>query len=382
MSLGKTEILDQAKIEKGFLGARYVSQDQIARIVKFWLCVGLFMVFMQVFIGGITRLTGSGLSITKWEIVTGTFPPMSAMAWEAEFELYKATPQYALINEGMEMGSIFQSGTFKFIYFWEYLHRLWARSMGFVFAIPFFIFWRRGMLSKTLIKDLGIVILLAAVVASMGWIMVASGLIHRPWVNGYKLTMHLSLAFLLASYLFWTILKVFQPVTKVIHNSMLKKLMLSFLVVLSLQIIFGGLMSGMKAGLQYPTWPDMNGKVIPEVVLDGTEWNVDNLVNYDTNGFTIALVQVLHRSTAYLLILLGFWYFFKAIKVKKYPIFNKANILWISLLVIQILLGIFTVISCRGSIPVGLGVAHQSCALLLLGATLLCTYQLTNRKAL
>lgn len=236
------------------------------------------------------------------------------------------------------------------------------------------------MLSKPLIKDLGIVIVLAMVVASVGWIMVASGLNDRPWVDGYKLTMHLSLAFLLASYLLWTTFKVFQPTPKVIHNSMLKRLMIAFTVVLCIQIIFGGLMSGMKAGLQYPTWPDMNGKVVPNVVLDTSQWNVDNLVNYDTNGFTPALVQVVHRMSAYLLILLGFWYFFIARKVKENSLFTKANMLWITMLIIQILLGIFTVINCRGSIPIALGVMHQSGALLLLAATLFCNYLLVNRK--
>lgn len=359
---------------------RYSRNDQIARIVKIWLCIGLFMVFMQVVIGGVTRLTGSGLSITKWDIVTGTIPPMSKTAWEAEFELYKATPQYEMINEGMELGSVFQGGTFKFIYFWEYLHRLWARTMGFVFAIPFFIFLTRGMLPKALTNDLGIVILLAMLVASMGWIMVASGLINRPWVNGYKLSLHLSLAFILAGYLLWTTFKVIQPSPKVIHNLMLKRLIVGFLVVLSVQIFLGGLMSGMKAGLQYPTWPDMNGKVVPDVVLDSGNWNVDNLVNYDSHGFTPALVQVLHRFSAYLLILLGFLYFFKVKKIKENEIFSKANMMWITMLVIQILLGIWTVVSCKGSIPVGLGVAHQACALILLGTTLFVYFQLSVKR--
>ena len=356
------------------------SNDQIARIVKIWLCIGLFMVFMQVVIGGVTRLTGSGLSITKWDIVTGTIPPMNKVAWDAEFELYKATPQYEMINEGMELGSIFQERTFKFIYFWEYLHRLWARTMGFVFGIPFFIFLTRGMLPKALIKDLGIVILLAMIVASMGWIMVASGLIIRPWVNGYKLSMHLSLAFILAGYLLWTTFKVIQPSPKVIHNLMLKRLIVGFLVVLAVQIFFGGLMSGMKAGLQYPTWPDMNGKVIPDVVLDGGNWNVDNLVNYDSHGFTPAIVQVLHRGSAYLLILLGFWFFIKTKKEKINGIFSNANMVLITMLVIQILLGIWTVVNCKGSIPVGLGVAHQACALILLGTTLFVYYQLNEKR--
>ena len=357
-----------------------IQKEQIARIVKIWLCIGLFMVFMQVVIGGVTRLTGSGLSITKWDIVTGTIPPMSKKAWEIEFELYKATPQYEMINEGMEMGSIFKSGTFKFIFFWEYFHRLWARTMGFVFAIPFFIFLSRRMLPRALIKDLGIVILLAIFVASMGWIMVASGLINKPWVNGYKLSMHLSLAFILAGYLLWTTFKVIHPFPKVINNLMLKRVMVAFLVVLSAQIFLGGLMSGMKAGLQYPTWPDMNGKIMPEVVLVMSNWNVDNLVNYDSHGFTPALVQLFHRGSAYLLILLGFYYFFMSNYIKNNPIFTNANMVWITMLVIQILLGIWTVISCKGSIPLGLGVAHQACALVLLGATLFVYYLLKAKR--
>ena len=368
--------MDSKKVSSN---SRYISQNKIARIVKIWLVIGVFMVFMQVVIGGVTRLTGSGLSITKWDIVTGIVPPLSEGAWEHEFALYKATPQYAKINEGMSMGSIFEVGSFKFIYFWEFFHRLWARSMGFVFAIPFFIFWAKRMLSKTLIKDLGIVILLAILVASMGWIMVASGLINRPWVNGYKLAMHLSLAFVLIGYLLWTTFKVFLPTPKVIHNLMLKRLIRGFLLVLCFQIILGGLMSGMKAGLYIPTWPDMNGKVIPSVVLNSSEWNVENLVNYDSNSFTPSLVQTLHRITGYLLILLGFWYFLVARKEKINSIFNKTNRMWITMLVVQLLLGIFTVINCRGSIPVGLGVAHQAGALILFGMTLFSDYQLHSK---
>ena len=161
---------------------------------------------------------------------------------------------------------------------------------------------------------------------------------------------------------------------------MLKRIMLAFIVVLCFQVFFGGLMSGMKAGLQYPTWPDMNGKVVPEVVLKSNNWSVDNLVNYDSNGFTPALIQVLHRSSAYLLILLGFLYFFNAKKIRNNDLFSKTNILWITVLVIQVLLGIWTVINCRGSIPIGLGVAHQACALILLGITLFCYFQIIKNR--
>ena len=140
-----------------------------SKAVVIWLWIGLFMVFMQIIIGGITRLTGSGLSITKWEIVTGSIPPMHEAAWERAFDLYKETPQYKKINDGMSMSQ------FKFIYFWEYLHRLWARFMGFVFLFPFLFFQWKKMLDRPIRIDLLRVVLFAALAAIFGWIMVASG---------------------------------------------------------------------------------------------------------------------------------------------------------------------------------------------------------------
>ena len=184
--------------------------SEYPRSVKIWLCIGLFMVFMQIIIGGITRLTGSGLSITKWEIVTGTFPPLTEEAWHVEFDLYKETPQYQKINRNMNLSK------FKFIYFWEYFHRVWARSMGFIFLFPFLYFWKKGYLDHTLKKRLGITVGIAAIVAVFGWIMVASGLVNRPWVNAYKLTWHLSLALILYGYLFYVIYNVINRKKKVI----------------------------------------------------------------------------------------------------------------------------------------------------------------------
>ena len=367
-----TNNLEASVEKKGWFN--YIKHDRISRVVKVWLMIGVFMVFMQVVIGGITRLTGSGLSITKWEIVTGTLPPMNAVAWEHEFDLYKATPQYQKINQGMSMSE------FKFIYFWEYFHRLWARTMGFVFLIPFIFFLFRGKLSRSLIKDLGLVVCSAALAAAFGWIMVKSGLNNRPWVNAYKLSIHLSIGFLVFSYLFWTTLKVFQPNPKVINNLMLKRLIVGFIVILCMQIFLGGLMSGVKAGLFFPTFPDMNGEVIPAVVLDSNEWNVENLVNYDKNGFAPAIIQVFHRTTAYLLTIIGLWYFFRSRKVQTIGVFSIGNILLISMLVIQALLGILTVINCKGSIPVGLGVAHQAGALFLISTALFCYYQIRGNR--
>lgn len=350
------------------------TSTQYPSAVKIWLIIGLIMIFFQVVIGGVTRLTGSGLSITKWEIVTGTFPPMNAQQWEAEFDLYKATPQYEKINEGMSIGD------FKFIYFWEYFHRLWARSMGFVFIIPLLFFWRKKWIDKPLYRRLGIVFLLAGLVASFGWIMVASGLINRPWVNAYKLTMHLSLAFILYSYLLWTTFGASLTRIKVINNPVLKRGILLILVVLSLQIILGGVVSGMKAGLFYPTWPDMNGEWIPAILLEGSQWNVDNFVQYDKGGFMAAFIQLAHRSTAYILTIIVLAYFFRAKKMSITKEFNLGLYMLISMLIIQVLLGIFTLLNSLGSIPVGLGVMHQGGALILLSIVLFLLFQLRNVK--
>ncbi len=352
----------------------FTSHNEISRIVKVWLVIGLVMIFFQVVIGGITRLTGSGLSITKWEIVTGTIPPMNAGEWDEAFDLYKATPQYQKINKGMSMSE------FKFIFFWEFIHRFWARTMGFVFLFPFFFFLLTKRFSKKLLIQLIGVFLLAALVAALGWIMVASGLINRPWVNAYKLTMHLSLAFILYGYLLWTTYGAFYPNIKVINNRLLKRWGTVLTVLLSLQIVLGGIMSGTKAGLSYPTWPDMNGEVVPKIMFDAEEWNVDNFVEYDRNGFLPTFIQLFHRSTAYLLIIIGLWYYFKAKKAQITPLFNRGLNMWITMLVIQILLGIMTVINCRGSIPVDWGVYHQAGALLLLTAMLFVNFQTVKQN--
>jgi len=337
--------------------------------VKVWLVTGLVMIFVQVVVGGITRLTGSGLSITEWEIVTGTLPPLSEAGWEAAFDKYKATPQYAKINEGMTMGE------FKFIYFWEYIHRLWARLMGFVFAIPLAIFWARGMVDRPLLKRLGVVFLLAALVASFGWIMVASGLIDRPWVNAYKLTMHLSLALILFSYLFWTTLRAIQPQPRRIEDKRLKRGALAVTAIGALQIVLGGIMSGMKAGLYYPTWPDMNGEAIPAVLREPSNWIVENFVQYDASLFMPALVQLAHRTTAYLLTALVLWLAWRILRSAKVPQLRVGAVLLVSVLIVQVALGVLTVLHCVGTVPVGLGVYHQAGALLLLSAILYVDYQ-------
>ncbi len=341
-----------------------------SKAVGIWLMIGVVMVFIQIIIGGITRLTGSGLSITKWEIVTGTLPPLNESSWQQEFELYRQSPQYQMINKGMSLSE------FKFIYFWEYFHRLWARLMGFVFAIPFVWFWAKGFFSSELKKRLIIIFLLASLVASFGWIMVASGLVSRPWVNAYKLTLHLSLAIVLYAYLLWTALLEFFPLKKVPTTSAILKLGHFSLLILSVQLILGGLMSGMKAGLFFPTFPDMNGAYIPASLFEISNWTMEAFTHYDSQIFAVTAVQFFHRMTAYFLVVVVLWFYFKLLKTDVHAI---KHLLPVALLA-QVLLGIITVMLCQGQIPVLWGVLHQAGAIVLLTVLLSVIYFLSFKK--
>jgi cytochrome c oxidase assembly protein subunit 15 len=344
--------------------------DRPSRPVRNWLLVGVVMVIMQVFIGGVTRLTGSGLSITKWEIVTGTLPPLSTAAWQETFELYKATPQYQKINQGMSLSA------FKFIFFWEYFHRLWARTLGFVFLIPFLWFLYKKMLPTWLLRRLGITVLLGALVATFGWIMVASGLINRPWVNAYKLTLHLSLALIVLSYLWWTYLLTWQQeVNPVPQRSRWSNWSIVLFSVTFFQIMLGGVMSGAKAGLFFPTWPLIDGGIIPSVILQSANWNIQNIIEYDRHPFMSGLIQTLHRNVAYILAVLIALYVWRARLLHTRLLTVRIHAALLFTLALQIILGITTLISCRGTIPVALGVLHQLVAVILLMVVLANVFQ-------
>ena len=324
------------------------------------------MVFIQVIVGGITRLTESGLSITKWEVISGTLPPLSENDWVQQFDLYKSTPQYKEINEGMDLDD------FKFIYFWEYIHRFWARIMGLVFIVPFLYFLFKGYIDRVLLKNLSVVILFALLAATFGWIMVASGLVDRPWVNAYKLSIHLMIAFSVYISLLWTFLCACKANPGfAVPNDNFKVLLWFVFLLLVLQIFLGGVMSGMKAAVVYPSWPDMNGVYFPDIIFDVSQWNIDNFNNYDKNPFMPALVHFLHRNTAYVLFIFG-----NILSYRFYRagiLFNNTNFRRIGysisiILLLQVVLGVVTVISSKGSIPVFWGVMHQAGALVLLTA--------------
>jgi heme a synthase len=343
-------------------------------LVKWWLFAGIVLIFFQIVIGGITRLTGSGLSITKWEIVTGTVPPLSDKDWEEEFEAYKQTPQYEKINEGMSVSE------FKFIYFWEYFHRLWARIMGFVFLLPFIFFVYKGHLRGRLLKQTVILFVLAALVASFGWIMVASGLINRPWVNAYKLTVHLSLAIVTFLYL-WHIYFGVREVKPIRLPDIFRGSFLVLFIAICFQIILGGILSGSRAAMVYPSWPGMDGSFVPDVLIDRAEWNISNFVYYDKNSFFPALVQFAHRTLAYLIIIGMFFWLFSVNKLLS--IDSTWGIIKVVLsvtVIVQLILGILTLLNSVGSIPLWLGVMHQAVGIILITAAFYVLYKLYYAK--
>lgn len=358
------------------------AQNKIPRIVGIWLLIGVIMVFMQVVIGGITRLTDSGLSITEWNIIKGTLPPLTDVQWQDAFKKYQDhTEQFEAIHADMSLGE------FKVIYFWEYFHRLWARIMGFVFLIPFLIFWRKKWLPKALMRDLGLVVGLAALAAVFGWIMVKSGLDAKEyiWVDAYKLTIHLSIAIALLSVLFWTFLKAIQPLTFDDHNKRLRKFAWRITFVVVLQLVLGGLMSGMKAGLVAPHFPHMavaqdgTWLWISEVLFEKQQWTWGNLFRYYDNPFAPALVQLLHRGTAYILCILIPVFFLTAIRLKAAKPLRIGNYVLLVVLLLQVTLGIFTVMySGNPDVFPTLGVLHQAGGMLLIMSILFVSYQFSK----
>ncbi len=308
------------------------------------------MLVGQVILGGITRLTGSGLSITRWDIVSGVIPPINNTQWQDAFELYKQTPQYLKIN------AHFTLSDFKFIYFWEYAHRLWVRILGFVFLIPFIIFVIKKQINFYLIKRLGLVIFFTALTASAGWIMVKSGLIDRPWVNAYKLSLHFILAVLSILAMVMTIADVYNYRNE--NKSPKTTLLIVLIFTTFIQMIFAGLMSGMKAGLYYPSWPDMNGRFIPKVLLNNANWNWTNLTNYDTYVFAPALVQFTHRLLAYILLILTAYIYFKY-RSQVYKLAKAWLQISFGLIFLQLILGILTLLNIKTGIPLFYGVLHQ-----------------------
>lgn len=348
--------------------------SSIARkIVGIWLLTGCVMVFFQVIVGGVTRITESGLSITQWKPLKGIVPPLNETEWNAEFELYKDMTQYKTINEGMTVAE------FKWIYFWEYFHRFWARFMGFVFIIPFAFFVFKHWFDKPLQKKIAVLFLWGGLIGVYGWIMVKSGLTGM-YVPPVHLSIHLILALSLFAYLVFMTLSVLRenyelPITNY-DLKPIRNFAYTILLLLFLQIFLGGIVSGMKAGLAANTWPDMNGEVVPKALWQLTP-TTEGFTTYNAQEFWGRIfIQFFHRATAYTLVVLIAVFYFKTRNITIDKVFRLALNLFPVTVLLQAVIGIMTVLNCVGKIPVFYGVLHQAGAMLLIANTVFVIFHL------
>jgi cytochrome c oxidase assembly protein subunit 15 len=320
--------------------------------VAIWLLIGVGMIMIQVLLGGITRLTGSGLSITEWKPLLGAIPPMNETEWNRAFDQYKQIGQYKTINFDFTLSD------FKFIYFWEWFHRQWARFMGLVFAVGFVYFILKRRLSREMIWPMALLFLLGGLQGAIGWIMVKSGLNENDlYVSHIRLAIHFVAALGLLVYVFWFALKLIVPKDKRVIAASLSSSLGGIIALLVVQLFYGAFMAGLKAGPVAPTWPDMNGMLFPA----GLGSMKNDLTH---NPIT---VQFIHRGIAYLLFFLIISWWARARKVSGSALFRRTRNLPMILVSLQVVLGIYTVVySPDKNILLWLGVAHQFVAMLLL----------------
>ncbi len=344
------------------------------KIVGTWLLIGCVMVFVQVILGGITRLTESGLSITEWKPINGTIPPLNATEWNQEFERYKEKVQYKVINDGMTVEE------FKWIYFWEYFHRLWARLMLLAFVVPLPYFIMKGFISKPLGIHLIALFVMASLQGVVGWIMVKAGL-SGLFVPPLRLSVHLTLALILYAYLFWMTLYVYRGTGSFGKATQgIKVLAFAILCVLFLQIFLGGILSGMKAGLAYPSWPDMNREFVPAALYNEPS-SISGFLNYIPQDlWGKAFIQFFHRMTAYSLIVLVTIFFFLSRHVATDKVFKTGLKLFPFFVLLQATIGILTVLHCIGKTPLTWGVLHQAGAMFLIAETVFVIFHLTSNQ--
>ena len=321
--------------------------------VIYWLLSGCVLLFIMVTVGGITRLTNSGLSMTDWHLVTDTFPPLTDEKWQAAFEEYKKFPEYQKIN----IHNDFQLSDYKFIYFWEWFHRFIGRIIGLVFIVPFVYFLIKKKLNSETIKKCVILLGMGAFQGFLGWFMVKSGLIDNPDVSHFRLSLHLTFAFITFAYTLWVALDIIYP-TKNEVILPLRKIARIALVFLIIQIIYGGFVAGLNAGLIHNHWPLMSdGQLLHEsVILEKDSWLLR--LTEGKSG-----VQFVHRMMAYVVVGLILFLYFKS---KKFTLTNQQqnglNLL-VVIVFLQFLLGVFTLLF---SVPLWLGLTHQIMAFILL----------------
>ena len=324
-------------------------------LLRAWLFTLAALVFAMVLVGGATRLTGSGLSITEWQPVMGAIPPLSDADWQIAFEKYRQIPQYQKVNKGMSLDA------FKSIFWWEWGHRFLGRFLGLAFLLPFLVFLARGYVKGALAWQLGGLFILGGLQGALGWYMVQSGLSQRTDVSQYRLAAHLLFALLLFAALLWTALNIGAGTHRRIRLQTLapRSVLLSsvILALLFVQIGAGAIVAGLKAGLAYNTWPLMDGHIVPSGLLLMQPWWINAFENATT-------VQFNHRMMAYLLAALILWHGLRVVRSADDDGMRRSAIALMFGVGAQIALGIWTLLA---HVPLGLALAHQITAVLVLG---------------
>lgn len=339
-------------------------QKSIRMRVAFWLLACCTLLFVMIVIGGITRLTRSGLSIVEWQPIVGTLPPLDDAQWMKAFEKYQRTPEYKQVNLGMSLAE------FKGIFWWEYVHRLLGRIIGLAFLLPYAWFLLRRSLDSAHVLKLGGIFLLGGLQGAMGWYMVKSGLVDDPRVSHFRLTAHLGLAFLIFACMFWIALDLLKPRVDeaAVQTRRLGRHALGVVLMVFVMILSGGLVAGIRAGYAYNTFPLMNGHLVPPEIMMIEPW-------YRNFFYNMATVQFDHRLIAWILTLWvpALWYPVRRARVTRRAVI-AANALFLALGV-QFSLGVATLLL---RVPVVLGTAHQGGAVLVFAASLWLAHELVH----
>jgi cytochrome c oxidase assembly protein subunit 15 len=330
------------------------------RAVTVWLLLCAAMVFAIVVVGGVTRLTHSGLSIVEWQPLVGAIPPLSQADWETLFAKYRETPEFRLVNFDIGLEG------FKRIYWWEYAHRLLGRLIGAVFLLPFIWFLARGRLERTLAWKLVGVFALGALQGALGWYMVQSGLVDDPRVSHLRLTAHLGVALAIFAAQLWIALDLLSREDRGPADPALAHAAGGLTAAVFVMALSGGMVAGLRAGLAYNTFPLMNGRLVPPEILQLEPWWRNFLYN-------MATVQFVHRAIAFLLLVLVVLFWWRALAAPLGPRQRLACHLLVATLLLQVALGIATLLLV---VPVALAAAHQAGAVLLLAASLWAAHEL------
>ncbi len=337
------------------------------RQIAIWLFSGCFLIFVMVVVGGITRLTGSGLSITEWKPIMGSIPPLNETEWNIAFEKYKQIPQFQKINYQFNLAD------FKSIFWWEFIHRLIGRLIGVVFIIPFLYFFFKNKFEKKTCNKMLLLFLLGGLQGFLGWFMVSSGLAERTSVSHIRLAIHLITAFITFAFTFYFALELWysEKVRNEIINSKLRSIIKIIFSVLILQIIYGALVAGLHAGKMYNTFPLMAGQIIP----NGMGLMQPLIINFFDNPIA---VQFIHRFFAFTLVILCTWLFIISKKEKLEKI-QQTGINWLMIaLTIQFLLGVLTLLT---QVNIALASIHQIGAFFLFSVIIYLLYSFRKKGA-